>query len=41
MTTSAQDFPPVVFDGSRLSLQDIVALSTRRARAVVDRVFWE
>jgi len=33
MTTSALNLPRVLFDGSRLGLQDIVALSARHARA--------
>lgn len=33
MTTSAHDLPRVLFDGSRLGLEDIVALSARCARA--------
>ena len=34
MTRSPSDLPTVLFDGSRLGLDDIVALSERRARAV-------
>jgi histidine ammonia-lyase len=37
MTRSPSDLPTVLFDGSRLGLDDIVALSERRARAVLSR----
>jgi len=37
MTRSTSDLPTVLFDGSRLGLDDIVALSERRARAVLSR----
>lgn len=37
MTRSTSDLPTVLFDGSRLGLDDIAALSERRARAVLSR----
>jgi len=37
MTRSPSDLPTVLFDGSRLGLDDIAALSERRARAVLSR----